>query len=53
MTGMLEFLERSNVVPGSEGTVVAISPDGTTTIDVQGAVVGLGRFAAERILVTD
>jgi DtxR family Mn-dependent transcriptional regulator len=51
--GMLEFLERSNVVPGSEGTVVAISPDGTTTIDVQGAVVGLGRFAAERILVTD
>ncbi len=50
--GMLEFLERSNVIPGSEGTVVAVSPDGTTTIDVEGAVVGLGRFAAERILVT-
>ncbi len=49
--GMLEFLEQSNVVPGMSGTIVAKSPDGTTTVDVAGSVIGLGSFAAERILV--
>ncbi len=51
--GMLEYLEASNVVPGSSGTVLAVSPDGTTTVDVSGSVIGLGAFAAERILVTN
>ncbi len=49
--GMLEFLETSHITPGSAGTVIAMSPDGTTTVDINGKVVGLGPFAAERILV--
>ncbi len=50
--GMLEYLEQSRVLPGVSGTVLAVSPDGTTTVEVDGAVVGLGKFAADRILVT-
>ncbi len=49
--GMLEFLEQSHITPGVPGTVVAMSPDGTTTIDIAGQVIGVGPFAAERILV--
>jgi len=50
--GMLEFLESSHITPGSAGSVLAVSPDGTTTVDVSGTVVGIGAFAAERILVS-
>lgn len=49
--GMLEFLEQSHITPGVAGKVIAMSPDGTTTVDIGGQVVGLGPFAAERILV--
>ncbi len=49
--GLLEFLEQNNIVPGTDATVIASSPDGTTTVDVGGAVVGLSAFTAERILV--
>lgn len=49
--GLLEFLESNQIVPGVEATVVASSPDGTTTIDVGGAIVGISAFTAERILV--
>ncbi len=49
--GMLEFLEASHITPGVSGTVIAMSPDGTTTVDIDGQVVGLGPFASERILV--
>jgi DtxR family Mn-dependent transcriptional regulator len=49
--GMLEFLEASDLTPGTEGSVVAVSPDGTTTVDVAGAIIGLGPFVTERILV--
>ena len=49
--GMLEFLEQSELVPGSAGQIVAVSPDGTTTVEVGGAVIGLGPFIADRILV--
>ncbi|MCC6433961.1 MAG: metal-dependent transcriptional regulator [Acidimicrobiales bacterium] len=49
--GLLEFLERSQVIPGSAGQVVAASPDGTVTVEIDGTVVGLGSFASERILV--
>ena len=49
--GLLEFLETAGMVPGREGTVVARSPDGTVTVDVAGAAIGIGTFAAERILV--
>jgi len=50
--GMLDFLEQAAIVPGSRGTVLASSPDGTTTLDIGPAPVGVGGFAAARILVT-
>lgn len=50
--GMLEFLEGAALLPGRSGTVTASSPDGTTTVEVDGAHVGIGSFASERILVT-
>ncbi len=50
-SGMLEYLEESNLLPGVSGTVLAISPDGTTTVEVGGSAIGLGKFASERILV--
>ena len=49
--GLLEFLEDSNLIPGENGTVTAVSPDGTTTVDVNGKKVGVGAFASQRILV--
>jgi DtxR family Mn-dependent transcriptional regulator len=50
--GLLEFLESSSLVPGKTGHVAAVSPDGTTTVEVEGRHVGIGSFASERILVT-
>jgi len=49
--GLLEFLEESNLIPGENGTVTAISPDGTTTVDMKGILVGVEAFASQRILV--
>jgi DtxR family Mn-dependent transcriptional regulator len=51
--GLLEFLEESALMPGNRGVVTAASPDGTVTVEVSGTRVGVGSFAAERILVTD
>ncbi|MFA9566077.1 MAG: metal-dependent transcriptional regulator [Acidimicrobiales bacterium] len=50
--GMLEFLENSSILPGNQGTITAISPDGTITVEIEGAHVGVGSFASERILVS-
>ena len=50
--GMLDFLEQSSITPGSKGTVTAMSPDGTATVEIGGAAVGVGGFASARILVT-
>ena len=50
--GMLDFLEGSALVPGNRGMVTAASPDGTVTVEIQDRHVGVGSFAAERILVT-
>ncbi len=50
--GMLEFLESSAILPGNQGTVTAIAPDGTITVSIHGAHVGVGAFASERILVS-
>ncbi len=51
--GLLEYLEANDIVPGAEAVVVATSPDGTTTIDVSGAIIGISAFTAERILVAE
>jgi DtxR family Mn-dependent transcriptional regulator len=50
--GLLEFLEDADVVPGRTGTITAASPDGTTTVVVNGRHIGIGAFASQRILVT-
>ncbi|MEM9465452.1 MAG: metal-dependent transcriptional regulator [Actinomycetota bacterium] len=50
--GMLDFLEQSSITPGSTGTVTAMSPDGTATVQIDGNAVGVGGFASARILVT-
>ncbi len=50
--GVLDFLESSSLLPGHEGVVTAASPDGTTTVEIDGRHVGIGAFASERILVT-
>ena len=50
--GMLEFLEEADVLPGRAGKVTASSPDGTTTVEIDGHHVGIGSFASTRILVT-
>lgn len=50
--GMLEFLEASSILPGNSGTITSRSPDGTTTIEIEGTYVGVGAFASARILVT-
>ena len=49
--GMLEFLEDASLRPGISGQVTGTSPDGTVTVEVAGRHVGVGAFAAERILV--
>jgi DtxR family transcriptional regulator, Mn-dependent transcriptional regulator len=50
--GLLDFLESSAIQPGRQGTVVAASPDGTVTVEIDGRSVGVGVFASSRILVT-
>jgi DtxR family Mn-dependent transcriptional regulator len=50
--GILDFLESSSLLPGHEGVVTAASPDGTTTVEIDGQHVGIGAFASGRILVT-
>jgi len=49
--GLLEFLEESSLVPGTKGTITAISPDGTLTLEIGKHHVGVGAFASSRILV--
>jgi DtxR family Mn-dependent transcriptional regulator len=50
--GLLEYLETSSLLPGHSGTVTAASPDGTTTVEIDGRHIGIGSYASTRILVT-
>jgi DtxR family transcriptional regulator, Mn-dependent transcriptional regulator len=50
--GLLEWLEATSLRPGIAGQVTDSSPDGTLTVEIDGKHVGVGAFAAERILVT-
>lgn len=49
--GMLEFLESSNLLPGSTGTVANETRDGLV-VDIDGRSVTVDDFASARILVT-
>jgi DtxR family transcriptional regulator, Mn-dependent transcriptional regulator len=51
--GLLEFLEANRLQPGAVARVITSSPDGTTTVEVDGQVVGISAFTAERILVAE
>ena len=51
--GLLDFLEDASIQPGHHGTVTASSPDGTTTVEIDGRHVGVGSFASARILVAN
>lgn len=50
--GMLDFLENASITPGSKGTITAMSPDGTATVQIGEGAVGVGGFASARILVS-
>jgi len=50
--GMLDFLEQSSILPGRHGTITASSPDGTTTVEIEGTHIGVGAFPSQRILVS-
>ncbi len=50
--GMLDFLEEHSLQPGHSGVLTVISPDGTATVEVDGAHVGVPAYATQRILVT-
>jgi DtxR family Mn-dependent transcriptional regulator len=50
--GLLEFLERSRLVPGQRGVISGRSPDGTVTVQIDDRSIGLGEFASSRILVS-
>jgi DtxR family Mn-dependent transcriptional regulator len=49
--GLLDYLEEGAVQPEHSGVVTAVSPDGTVTVEIDGHHVGIGSFAADRILV--
>ncbi|MEY3290888.1 MAG: hypothetical protein RLY19_979 [Actinomycetota bacterium] len=50
--GMLEFLEKSHLVPGSYGTVRSQETSGEMTVEVDGVTITVDPFATIRILVT-
>ena len=50
--GMLDFLEAHSLQPGHTGVLTVLSPDGTATVEMDGAHVGVPAFASQRILVT-
>jgi hypothetical protein len=49
---MLEFLEKSHLVPGSHGTVRRNSRHGEMTVEVDGHEIDVDAFATVRMLVT-
>lgn len=49
--GQLTYLENAGLIPGRQGRILSIAPDGTATVSVDGNPVGISSFAADRILV--
>ena len=49
--GVLDFLEDSSMCPGNSGTVMTSSPDGSTTVSIDGEPVDVNGFTSERVLV--
>ncbi len=49
--GVLDFLEGSSMCPGNSGVVMTSSPDGSTTVTIDGDPVDVDVFTSERVLV--
>ena len=50
--GMLDFLEKTSLVPGTRGRVAAVDKNGDVVVSVLGRDVNVTPFASARILVT-
>jgi DtxR family Mn-dependent transcriptional regulator len=50
--GMLEFLEKTNLMPGMSGVIGATTAAGDMTVTVHGTDITVEKFATQRILVT-
>jgi len=50
--GMLDFLERTNLMPGMSGVVATGDADGKMVVSINGSDIAIETFATERILVT-
>ncbi|MFM8650379.1 MAG: iron dependent repressor, metal binding and dimerization domain protein [Actinomycetota bacterium] len=50
--GLLDFLEKSHILPGHAGEVSRASDDGTMAVRIEGREVDVDAFASARILVT-
>ena len=51
-TAALAYLDAANLRPGADATITARAPDGTLTIEVEGAPVSLGAALTSQIYVT-
>jgi DtxR family Mn-dependent transcriptional regulator len=51
-TEALAYLDAANLRPGADATITARAPDGTLTIEVEGAPVSLGAALTSQIYVT-
>ncbi|MCY3786782.1 MAG: metal-dependent transcriptional regulator [bacterium] len=49
--GVLDFLEDSSMCPGNSGVVTSNSPDGSTTVSIDGESVEIDGHTSERLLV--
>jgi hypothetical protein len=50
--GMLDFLEKTSLVPGTRAKVAGVAENGDVVVSVQGRDVSVTPFASARILVT-
>ncbi len=50
---MMRFLDESGLRPDAQVRLVQRDPRGTVTIEVDGSVVGVGQFPAERLFVSE
>ncbi len=50
--GLLDFLEKSHILPGHAGEVARAGNDGTMAVRIEGREVDVDAFASARILVT-
>ena len=49
--GVLDFLEDSSMCPGNSGVVTSSTPDGPTTVSIDGEAVEIDQYTSDRLLV--